>query len=87
MPDSSTPCRARTPALHPHPSHFPHPVYPLGKEKSQNFFWDQRHSEEAVCKDNLIRVMRLSAKEGQPLLPEPAEVLVEELRFLRADFG
>ena len=53
----------------------------------ENCFWDQRHSEEAVCKDNLIRVMRLSAKEGQPLLPEPAEVLVEELRFLAKAAG
>jgi hypothetical protein len=53
----------------------------------ENCFGDQRHSQEAVCKDNLIRVMRLSAREGQPLLPEPAEVLVEELRFLAKAAG
>jgi Cap4 dsDNA endonuclease len=45
-----------------------------------NCHWDQRHSEDAVRKDNLVRLMRLSIKEGRPLLLEPAEVLLNELR-------
>ena len=46
----------------------------------ENCLWDERHSEEVVRKDNLIRLIRLSAKEGLGLLPEHAEVLLNELR-------
>ncbi len=45
-----------------------------------NCYWDQRHSESAVKKDNLVRVLTLSAKQGRQLLPEPAEVLLNDLR-------
>jgi hypothetical protein len=43
-------------------------------------YWDQRHSEDVVRRDNLLRLLKLSAKEGRPLLPESAEVLLDELR-------
>lgn len=46
----------------------------------ENCHWQVRHSEEAVRKDNLVRLMRLSLAEGRPLLLEPAETLLEELR-------
>lgn len=46
----------------------------------ENCVWDERHSHEAVSQDNLIRLIRLSAKEGSPLLVEFAEVLLLELR-------
>jgi hypothetical protein len=46
----------------------------------ESCYWDQRHSEEAVRKDNLVRLMRLGMKEGRPLLLEPAEILLIELR-------
>lgn len=42
--------------------------------------WDQRHSEESVRRDNLLRLLRLSAGEGRGFLPEQAEVLLDELR-------
>lgn len=45
-----------------------------------NCFWDERHTEEVVRKDNLIRLIRLSAAENLPLLPEHAEVLLDDLR-------
>ncbi len=43
-------------------------------------FWDVRHSEDAVRKDNLLRLIRIGDEEGKPLLPEHAEVLLGELR-------
>jgi hypothetical protein len=46
----------------------------------ENCHWDQRHSEEAVRKDNLVSLLHLSEKEGRSLLLEPAEVLLDELR-------
>jgi Cap4, dsDNA endonuclease domain len=46
----------------------------------QNCRWDQRHSEDAVRKDNLLRIIRLSVAEGRTLLPEQAELLLTELR-------
>ncbi|HEV2896568.1 MAG TPA: dsDNA nuclease domain-containing protein [Pseudaminobacter sp.] len=53
----------------------------------ENCFWDQRHSEQAVCKDNLLRLIQLSAREGRPLLPEAVEVLLQELRALAKAAG
>lgn len=46
----------------------------------EHCYWDERHNEEAVRKDNLLRLLRLGVKEGQPLLPEAADVLLDELR-------
>jgi hypothetical protein len=48
----------------------------------ENCFWDQRDSEEAVRIGNLMRLMRLSAKEGRHLLFEAAELLLLELRTM-----
>lgn len=42
--------------------------------------WEERHSEEAVRKANLMSLIQLSIAEGQIVLPEPAEVLLDELR-------
>ncbi|MGE0121091.1 MAG: dsDNA nuclease domain-containing protein [Dongiaceae bacterium] len=69
---------------------FPDIVSPKGNGVDfwlKNCFWDQRHSEEAVRKDNLLRLIRLSADEGRPLLVEPAEVILDELRALAKAAG
>jgi hypothetical protein len=44
-------------------------------------YWDERHSELAVKKDNLLRLMKISASQGTPLLPDFAESLLDELRI------
>lgn len=62
---------------------FPEIKSPKGNVASywiQNGYWDQRHSEDAVKTDNLVRVIKLSSKEGFPLLPELADTLLDELR-------
>jgi hypothetical protein len=62
---------------------FPGLKSPKGNGNSywiENCFWDQRYSEESVRKDNLVRLWRLSADEGKPLLPYAAEIILEELR-------
>jgi hypothetical protein len=46
----------------------------------ENCLWDQGRSEDAVRIDNFNRLFRLSVKEGRPLLPEPADQLLDELR-------
>src|ERR1700722_15635279 len=46
----------------------------------KNCRWDQRHSEDIVRQNNLIGLIRLSQREGRPLLIEPAEELLSELR-------
>lgn len=46
----------------------------------ENSFWDERHNEESVHTRNLLRLMQLSSTEQRLILPEIAEVLVEELR-------
>jgi hypothetical protein len=46
-----------------------------------NCFWDQRHSEDSVRKDNLVRLWRLSADEGQSLLPYAAEIILRSSEF------
>ena len=48
----------------------------------ENCRWDERHSEAAVRRDNLIRLIELGHREGRPLLIEQAEVLLEELRAI-----
>ena len=53
----------------------------------QNCHWDQRHSEEAVRKDTLLRIIKLSVAEGRTLLPEQAELLLTELRSLAKAAG
>jgi hypothetical protein len=46
----------------------------------ENCLWNERHSEEAVREANLVRLLKLGEKENRGLLPEPAEVLMDELR-------
>jgi len=46
----------------------------------ESCYWDVRHNEASVRNDSLLRLMRLSSKEGRPLLPEQADVLLDELR-------
>jgi len=53
----------------------------------QNCFWDERHSEEVVRKDNLLRLINLSARDKRLLLPEQAETLLDELRALAKAAG
>jgi hypothetical protein len=52
-----------------------------------NCHWDQRHDEEAVRKDNLLRLIRLSVKDGYPLLFEAAETLLLDLRAMAKETG
>lgn len=47
-----------------------------------NCYWDQRHTEEAVRDSNLKRILQLSSSEGTPLLYEPAEQILDDLRDL-----
>lgn len=53
----------------------------------ENCFWDVRHSEEDVRKDNLLRLLRLSTREGRQLLVEPAEIILQELRVMAKHAG
>jgi len=46
----------------------------------ENCVWDVRHSDDEVRKDNLLRLVRLSGREGRQLLVELAETLLQELR-------
>jgi Cap4 dsDNA endonuclease len=69
---------------------FPGITSPKGNGVSfwlDNCFWDQRDSEKAVRKDNLVRLIKLGDPEGRPLLVEPAEVLLLELRAMAKAAG
>jgi hypothetical protein len=71
-------------------SRFPGVVSAKGNGPSywlENCFWDQRHSEEVVRQNNLVRLIRLSTSEGRSLLIEPAEVLLLELRAMAKAAG
>ena len=46
----------------------------------RNCIWDERHSEDAVRQDSLLRLMRLAIAEGRTLLPELAESLMAAMR-------
>jgi hypothetical protein len=52
-----------------------------------NCIWDEKYSEVASRKDNLLRMIKLGAKEGRTLLPEQAEGLLNELRSKTKDAG
>lgn len=45
-----------------------------------NCLWDVRHDQSSIEKTNLLKLLELSAREGRCLLPEQAQVLLEELR-------
>ena len=47
-----------------------------------NCLWDVRHSEASVQNQNLVRLMRPALQNGRPLLPELAEILLNEMRAL-----
>jgi hypothetical protein len=44
-----------------------------------NCHWDVRYTVSEVRKDNLLRLIRLGEREAIPLLPEPANLLLDEL--------
>ena len=52
-----------------------------------NCRWDVRHNEQAICDSNLKRLLILAVKRGTPLLPEPAEELLNGLRAWAKDAG
>lgn len=53
----------------------------------ENCFWDERHSEKEIRRDNFNRLYKLSVKEGRPLLIEPIDVLLQELRAMAKAAG
>lgn len=53
----------------------------------ENCCWDQTQTKDAVATSSVVRLIKLSVSEGRTLLPEPAEVLLEELRVLVKDAG
>lgn len=46
----------------------------------ENCYWEERQTEATNRQGNLVRALKLSVKDGYPLLPEQAEVLLLELR-------
>ena len=46
----------------------------------ENCFWEERQTEAVNRRENLLRVIELSVKDGRTLLPEQAEVVLGELR-------
>ena len=69
---------------------FPKLKSPKGNDAKywiEHIRWDIRHSEDAVHKDNLFRLIKLSVKEGRSLLLELASSLLDELRGLAKTAG
>jgi hypothetical protein len=69
---------------------FPEIASPKGNKPSywlQHCCWDERHDEDAIRKQNLVRLLRLGAKESRNLLVEPAESLLDELRGMAKAAG
>jgi hypothetical protein len=52
-----------------------------------NCLWDVRHNEQAICDSNLKRLLILAVKRGTPLLPEPAEEVLNGLRAWAKEAG
>lgn len=52
-----------------------------------NCLWDVRHNEQAIRDSNLKRLLFLAVKRGMPLLPEPAEEVLNGLRAWAKDAG
>ena len=46
----------------------------------RNCLWEERQSEEQNRERNLLRVIKITSKEGRTLLPEQAETVLQELR-------
>lgn len=76
--------RERIPALQSQlESRFPNCLSPKGNGSAywlENCYWDQRPNEDTVRRLNLLALIKLGSKECRPLLPEHAEVLLDELR-------
>ncbi|HEV2620302.1 MAG TPA: dsDNA nuclease domain-containing protein [Acidobacteriaceae bacterium] len=53
----------------------------------RNCLWDERQSEEQNRQLNLLRVIKITSKEGRTLLPEQAETILQELRKKAKDAG
>jgi hypothetical protein len=53
----------------------------------RNCLWEERQSEEQNRQVNLLRVIKISAKENRLLLPEQASTLLQELRQKAKDAG
>jgi hypothetical protein len=45
-----------------------------------NCHWDERHNEESVRDRNRLRVFQISTAEGNTLLPEAIDVLLDDMR-------
>lgn len=52
-----------------------------------NCRWDVRHRNEAIARDNLLRLIEISNREGHVLLVDQAETLLLELRGLAKAAG
>lgn len=52
-----------------------------------NCLWDVRESQISLAKDNLLRILRLSAASGFPLLPEQGEVVLRDLKLMVKEAG
>jgi hypothetical protein len=69
---------------------FPGAISVKGNDSSywlENCCWDQTQTKEAVATSSLVRLIKLSVSEERTLLPERAEVLLEELRVMVRDAG
>lgn len=53
----------------------------------RNCLWEERQSEEQNREVNLLRVIKMTSKEGRPLLPEQAATILQELRQKAKDAG
>jgi hypothetical protein len=53
----------------------------------RNCLWEERQSEAHNRQVNLLRVIKITAKEGRILLPEQAETILQELRKKAKDAG
>ena len=53
----------------------------------EHCLWEVRHDDDNIRRANLLRIMRLAAKQGVVLLPEQAETIEDELRSWAYDAG
>lgn len=69
---------------------FPGTVSPKGGGCSfwlENCFWEERHTEEDIRRANTVRLIQISVRDGQTLLPEQADMLLDILRIMAKDAG
>jgi hypothetical protein len=53
----------------------------------RNCLWEERQSQEQNRQLNLLRVIKITSKEGRTLLPEQAETILQDLRKRAKDAG